>query len=164
MKNIITVAILASLALFIAACDNEPDKKCDCIKKEHLGINEKCCNLKECICEPMVYGEVVDNVVGIPGESRFPIYRQGEVTDMEAVVAKVVEGYSGLDYAYRVALHGKIKEVRIIPGNDRNRFIEDGKFIIEFGEERSAASMEFYFEQTAEAVGDLAMVPVTTFS
>jgi len=154
-KQIVALLISPLAAVAIACGDSDNgDSKCECPEKEHLGIDEVCCERDNCECTLKIYGWVVDDQ-GVE-EFKFPIYRQGDVTDMENAVAKVIEAYVSLDPLSKNNLRNKIKEVRILPGNDRTRTIEDGQFIINLGEERSAASMESYFRQTADAVGDLA--------
>jgi len=157
--NVVLLIILMMTALLLfTMCDNggPAPENCDCADKGHLGIGETCnCGKANCTCTLKVYGEVVDN--GSLGEIKIPIYRQGEVTDMATAVAKVIDAYGGLDDATRGALYGKIQEVRIIPGvTTASRSVENGKFIIVFGEERSMNGMRQYFNQAADNVDELA--------
>jgi len=130
------------------------DASCECEDLDHLGIGEKCCYTMDCTCTPKVYGEISDDIDMQPLWT-FPIYRQGAVNDMTAAVAKAVEAFGGLDEMNRAALYGNIKEVRIIPGNTASRSVENGKFVIELGEDNAAFLMRNWFQQAAAAVGEL---------
>jgi hypothetical protein len=139
---LLTVGGVAMTALAVVACSDDPKPliPCTCNDKNHLGVGESCgCLGLGCNCGLQVYG----TVEGIP------IYRKGAVNDMAAAITKVQGAYTGLSPEIKPSFIVKIKEVRIVPGEDDRIAIPDGdKFILELGEGCSQASMRTFMNNT----------------
>ena len=178
MKRETGLKLLTGILAFIVlgfvtvamACKDEPEPVlCKCVVKEHLGIDEICCKGEDCECGLQVYGVITDNVLDVYGDNtikevNYPIYRNGEVLDMETAVAKTKDAYASLDGGQRGALLDKLVAVYIIPGNERNRIaVGDGTYIVELGEERTAISMMNFFGMLANDIDEgLAKVKAPT--
>ena len=158
----LTVIMVLVFTFSALSCKPEPEPICECTDKEHLGVGEKCCNGTDCDCTLKVYGYITDNVLGSDGVWRdvsYPIYRKGNVLDMDTAVEKAKEAYASLNDAEKGALLDKFTGIYIIPGADRNRVcinenapVSDRQYIVELGEERSAISMRNFLGNLASDI------------
>jgi len=115
MKNwknygIISFLIFLMLSFILNSCEDE--KSCDCIVKEHLGINENCCNGKNCNCS-----EQIDYIVGI----KIRKFAGISLKDMEEIVQKINLAYQNISVTpgAQEALAEKVGlyEIHIVPEN-----------------------------------------------
>ena len=125
MKSIITIAILASLALFMSACDNEngteteQQEKCKCppIESHFLECEDYDCKLGPHQQTPRGY--IIDEGRNI----NVPIYQTAGVSDENAIgvlVTNIQLGYNGLGGGHKNMLRdaNNFKEVRIVEGEE----------------------------------------------
>jgi len=124
MKSIITLAILAPLALLIAACDNgngtkpEPEKcKCPAIESHFLDCVDYDCKTGKHQQTPRGY--ITDAVVP---DLNVPIYQTAGISSEDAIAAtnNIKTGFDGLAPGNKGALAtaNNFKEVRIVEGEE----------------------------------------------
>jgi len=153
------------------SCKENPDPICECLDKD-LDIDELCnCGLKNCKCEPTVYGTLENGV---------KIYRKGDIEQAKVIgiTERAIAVYSDLTKWSKEYFDANITEIHIVLGN-HEQTVRRGT-ILELGVDITQGPLEMYFDDISIisevakglnptvkkawiASGD-ALVPVTHFS
>jgi len=103
-------------------------------------------------------------VLNALGSEQIPVFMTTGVTNeqMTAFMTNVQLGYDNLNTTNKVALIGKIKEIRVVPASEPNSAIKgsDGKFVITFRENRTNTNIRAAFWSWTEN-GVIVMAPVS---